>query len=331
MFLVSMFLIGCLAGWIASTLACILLAPVTFQGIVHCRHCHHVFPRWSHWFRPWPLKCTSCSRRDSLWPWLSAGATGAVFAGFTWMLIRANCQSIEEVQPSGSLTTGRLPFHLWLIFLLVLVTLTDLLDYVISDIVVIVGVVSAVVLAVFSGELQMIHVWVNWDEAIPGLRGPYLPTWMDQHQHLHGLVWSLAGMATGAGLLWILRLSAQLVLGTPAVGFGDVTMMAMVGAFVGWQPTLCIIALAPLAGMVVGPVIRWITGRSFVAFGPYLAVSTLIILCSWSTIWRDWSLRTVFSHWPSVVGLVAGAVVVLTLLLLVVRGFRSLPTSAMRR
>ncbi len=247
------------------------------------------------------------------------------------MLIEANCQSIEEVQPSGTLTSGRLPFHLWLISLLVLVTLTDLLDYVISDIVVIVGVVSAVALAVFSGELQMVHFWVNWDEAIPGLRGPYLPTWMDQHRHLHGLVWSLAGMVTGAGLLWILRLSAQLVLGTPAVGFGDVTMMAMVGAFVGWQPTLCIIAFAPLAGMVVGPVIRWITGRSFVAFGPYLAVSTLTILCSWSMIWRDWSLRTVFSHWPSVVGLVAGSVVVLTLLLLVVRGFRSLPTSAMRR
>lgn len=325
------FAAGCLAGWIASTIACVLLAPATFHGINFCRKCANPFPGWYAWVRFRPRNCAACGERDVFWPWGTAVATGILFIAFAWLLLVNRCQSIDEVQPAGSLLTGRLPFHLWLITLLVAVTITDLLDYVIPDAIVVVGAVSAVALAAWSGELQMIHIWVNWDEAIPGIQGPYLPGWMDQHRHLHGIAWSIAGLLCGSGLLWILRTSAQIILGTPAVGMGDVTMMAMVGAFIGWQPTLCVIAIAPVAGMFLGPVIRACTGRSFVAFGPYLAASTIVVLSTWRLLWVDCSLRTIFSHWPSVAGLVVASLVVLQLLLLALRGFRSLPTSVMRR
>ncbi len=325
------FTAGCLAGWIASTIACVLLAPATVHGINFCRKCANPFPGWYSWVRLRPRKCTACGERDVYWPWGTAVATGVLFVVFAWLLLVYRCQSLDEVQPSGSLLTGRLPFHLWLITLLVAVTVTDLLDYVIPDAIIVVGAVSAVALATWSGELQIIHIWVNWDEAIPGIRGPYLPGWMDQHRHLHGVAWSIAGLLCGSGLLWILRASAQIILGTPAVGMGDVTMMAMVGAFIGWQPTLCVIAMAPVAGMFLGPVIRACTGRSFVAFGPYLAASTIVVLSTWRILWVDCSLRTIFSHWPSVAGLVIASLAVLQLLLLALRGFRSLPTSVMRR
>lgn len=227
--------------------------------------------------------------------------------------------------------SGRLPFHLLLIFLLLVCTITDLIDYVIPDIIVLSGALMAIVAATLSGELQMIHIWVSWDNDLVTLYGPYLPEWMKTHQHLHGLAWSIAGLVTGGGLTWIVRNAAGLILGYPAVGFGDVTLMAMIGAFMGWQPVLCVLAIAPLAAFVVGSAIALITGRSFLALGPYLALAAVIVLCSWRWLWQEWELRTIFSHVPTVIGLVGGSLAVLCLLLAGVRLFRLLPTEVMKR
>ncbi|MCL0324223.1 A24 family peptidase, partial [Escherichia coli] len=81
--------------------------------------------------------------------------------------------------------------------------------------------------------------------------GPYLPDWMKNHPHLHGLAWSLAGMLAGGGIIWLGRVSSRLILGQPAIGFGDVTLMAMIGAFIGWQPVLCAMAVAPVCGVIL--------------------------------------------------------------------------------
>ena len=67
-----------------------------------------------------------------------------------------------------------------------------------------------------------------------------------------GLLTALVGMAAGGGLIWLVRIIGTAALGREAMGFGDVTLMAMIGAFLGWQPCLLIFFLAPLAGLVVG-------------------------------------------------------------------------------
>ena len=36
------------------------------------------------------------------------------------------------------------------------------------------------------------------------------------------------------------------------MGFGDVTLLAMIGAFVGWQGVIVVFFLAPFAGAVIG-------------------------------------------------------------------------------
>jgi len=275
-----------------------------------------------------------CENRTKLfWPLLTSVSLGTLFVGYSWLLLEADggCQRLDEVQPSAPLHLYRLPFHLTLLFLLTVAVVTDFLDYVIPDDVIVVGILIAIVGAFASGELQIIHIWVNWDAVIPGIQGPYLPDWMKQHQHLHGLAWSLAGLAAGATLTWLIRSSSHLILGYPALGLGDVTLMAMIGAFIGWQPVLCVLGIAPLAGLIVGLVTRVISGRSFVAYGPYLAVSAVIVMSSWRWLWADFfTLRDIFSHWPSVAGLVAGSYVTLLVLLLLLRGFRSLPAKRLR-
>ena len=116
------------------------------------------------------------------------------------------------------------------------------------------------------------------------------------------------------------------------MGLGDVTLMAMIGAFIGWQPTLCAITIAPLTALAVGSLVRVTTGRSFVAFGPYLAMSAVICLGSWRWIWAEPLLmRDIFSHWPSVAGLVGGSLLALAVLLVLLRIFQATPADSIRR
>ncbi len=79
------------------------------------------------------------------------------------------------------------------------------------------------------------------------------------------------------------------------MGFGDVTLMAMIGAFLGWQPCLVIFFLAPFAGLVVG-VLRLILFRDKeIPYGPFLCLAALLTIVKWSAIWDDpWYAQEVF-------------------------------------
>ena len=202
--------IGFCLGRLAAGWAATMLVDMNNGELAKCSHCGTLVTGQRRWVT---LRAVQCSCDGSVrirWHSVSAVALSALFAGFTWLLLTMDCQSVHEVRPSGAMIFGRLPFHLTLIFLLWVATLTDLLDYVIPDEVIYAGIAVAVTAAFATGELQMIHIWVNWDEAIDGIKGPYLPEWMKQHQHLHGLAWSLAGLAAGAARALRLRLDPRL-------------------------------------------------------------------------------------------------------------------------
>ena len=59
------------------------------------------------------------------------------------------------------------------------------------------------------------------------------------------------------------------------MGLGDVKMLAMIGAFLGWQQVLVVLFLASLAGAVVGLTLAAIRGRTLASklpFGTFLAL-----------------------------------------------------------
>ncbi len=100
-----------------------------------------------------------------------------------------------------------------------------------------------------------------------------------------GLLSALVGMAAGGGLIWLVRIIGTAALGREAMGFGDVTLMAMIGAFLGWQPCLVIFFLAPVAGMVVG-VLRLLLSRDReIPYGPFLCLATLSVIVGWRWWW----------------------------------------------
>ena len=168
--------------------------------------------------------------------------------------------------------------------------------------------------ATLSGQLQMVHLWVDWNQEIPGIAGPYIPEWLDGHRHLHGLAWSLAGALCGAGVTWVVRFTSSRMLGREALGLCDVTLMGLIGSFLGWQPTIFVFLVAPLCGLATILPLRLLRKRTYVPYGPFLAAGTIVVLVSWKWLWL--SSRLVFGDARSLAMLGTGALVAFLVLLL---------------
>jgi prepilin signal peptidase PulO-like enzyme (type II secretory pathway) len=104
------------------------------------------------------------------------------------------------------------------------------------------------------------------------------------------LLTALVGMAAGGGLIWAVRFIGAAVLRREAMGFGDVTLMAMIGAFLGWQACLIIFFLAPFAALAVGLVrLLFIRDRQ-IPYGPFLCLAALTVVLYWAPLW-DWTSK----------------------------------------
>lgn len=91
-----------------------------------------------------------------------------------------------------------------------------------------------------------------------------------------GVVASVLGAALGAGILMAIRWSWKRLKGVDGMGLGDVKMMAMIGAFLGWRQILIVLFLASFAGAVIGvslAVARRSSLQTRLPFGTFLAVA----------------------------------------------------------
>lgn len=117
--------------------------------------------------------------------------------------------------------------------------------------------------------------------------GPWIGvTWRVGGESWRGLLTSLVGMAAGGALVWSVRVAGGWALGREAMGFGDVTLLAMIGAFLGWQPAVVIFFMAPLAAVVIGLIrVAMRLGRE-IPYGPFLCLATLLTCTHWGALWR---------------------------------------------
>ena len=112
--------------------------------------------------------------------------------------------------------------------------------------------------------------------------------WNVNGQPWLGLLSSLVGLAVGGGVVWAIRIVATWALNVEAMGFGDVTLMAMIGAFIGWQAALIAFFLSPFAAIVIVLVRYLITRDAYTPFGPYLCAGTLLTIVWWDRLYSSW-------------------------------------------
>ncbi len=209
----------------------------------------------------------------------------------SWLMLRAKCRNcalpISRLYPAIELLMGTLGLLLWrqlvgpiedtlpvpdlaawavylgFVAMLVGSTYIDLRHYIIPD--------EFSIYAAPIGILAVLGLgWLGFDGVGSG-------------QHL-ALSWqqSVVGALVGGGSLLAVWAVWRVLRGMDAMGFGDIKLMAMMGAFLGALPAmLFIILFACLAGTAVGIplMIKQQRGlKLMLPFGPFLALSGLIYL-----------------------------------------------------
>lgn len=175
----------------------------------------------------------------------------------------------------------RTAYHLALIVLLVVATFIDYDLQIIPDEVTVPG----MVVGVLVGAL------------VPGIR----PEPLTATTFLDGLGVGLLGWAVGGGLTWAFRVVFSKALGREAMGFGDVTLMAMIGAFLGWHAAILTFFVAPFFGLAhaAWKLLRYLQKRlrgvqtsgadREMPFGPYLSMAAVALMLSWPWLWEGWA------------------------------------------
>lgn len=197
-------------------------------------------------------------------------------------------------------------FHLALIEALLVATFIDFDLQIIPDGSTVPAMIFAVIASTVVGQLFLVPVWFD-DPSNRNAIQNLLPDFMgfmfgefdpkqfaSAHPHLHGFLVSIVGLIVGGGSIWAVRIIGFRVLQQEAMGFGDVVLMACIGAFLGWQPTIVVFFLAAMCAMVsviVGSVFR--RSRE-IPYGPYISLGALLLILFWKQIWTEFRVKAYF-------------------------------------
>ena len=89
---------------------------------------------------------------------------------------------------------------------------------------------------------------------------------------------SLLGLLAGGGSLWLVAWAYNLATGKEGMGGGDIKLLAMIGALIGWRGVFFTIFAASLTGTLVGTAAMLASRKDFktrIPFGPFLAIGAI--------------------------------------------------------
>jgi leader peptidase (prepilin peptidase) / N-methyltransferase len=218
--------------------------------------CIHRLPRGESIVRP-PSRCPRCGRtlrwHDNIpvvsWV-LLGGKCGQCHAPISWqypiveLITAVLIVGIVVITPPGPLLASRLVFACALVVLFAI----DLEHHILPNLITLPGIVVGLLFSVF---------------------GP--PGWPA----------SLAGILLGAGLLYGTGAAYYMVRHEEGLGMGDVKMLAMIGAFLGWRAVLLTLVLASFAGALFGIALMFTSRgglRYALPFGTFLAMGALVAM-----------------------------------------------------
>lgn len=98
---------------------------------------------------------------------------------------------------------------------------------------------------------------------------------------------SLLGVLSGGGSLFLIATVYQWLFKREGMGGGDVKLLAMVGAFLGWKAVILTILLGSFIGSITGIIVMVLKGKDFkyaIPFGPFLSLGAVAALFYGETI-----------------------------------------------
>jgi leader peptidase (prepilin peptidase)/N-methyltransferase len=90
---------------------------------------------------------------------------------------------------------------------------------------------------------------------------------------------ALIGILAGGGVLWLIGEAYYRYAGEEGMGGGDVKMLAMIGAFLGWQLVIVTLVFSSIAGAVIGLAVIAVRrgGMKYaLPYGTFLSMAALV-------------------------------------------------------
>jgi len=114
--------------------------------------------------------------------------------------------------------------------------------------------------------------------SLPGIGVGFIASFI-----LPQLTWfnSLLGILLGGGSLFVVATMYQWLFKREGMGGGDVKLLAMIGAFLGWKSVILTILLGSLVGSIIGVMVMVMRGKDFkyaIPFGPFLSLGAAFSL-----------------------------------------------------
>ena len=142
-----------------------------------------------------------------------------------------------------------------------------------------------VVITFIDLDHQIIPDVLSLPGIVVGFVGSFMIPWMSW-------VDSLLGILLGGGLLFLVAVGYEYLAKREGMGGGDIKLLAMLGAFLGWRSIFPILFLASLAGTLIGvPYMLFKKEDSKLAlpFGPFLSSAAILYLL-WGAKLLEWYL-----------------------------------------
>jgi leader peptidase (prepilin peptidase) / N-methyltransferase len=164
-------------------------------------------------------------------------------------------------------------FYLILLFCLVAVTFIDIEHMIIPNVITIPG--------IFIGILYGV-IRTDW--------GNLMIILTDSNSHPYNIASiigsqpafdSIFGAMLGGGVLYLIALLYLILRKREGMGMGDVKLLAMIGAFLGWKSIIYVILIGSVLGTIVGlAIIVYKRGniRYALPFGPFLSLAAALYL-----------------------------------------------------
>jgi leader peptidase (prepilin peptidase)/N-methyltransferase len=217
----------------------------------------------------WPgSRCTTCERSLSWYENVPI---------VSWVVLRGRCRtcraSVSWMYPAVEMVTA-------------LAFLSGYLLYGLTMIAVVRVLFACALIVLFVTDLQ--HKILPNIITVPGIVVGFVcslflpPGWLE----------SLIGIVVGGGSLFAIAETYYRVRGQEGLGMGDVKLLGMIGAFLGWKLVLLTLVFASVAGSLAGGILI-VSGRGnmkyALPFGTFLAIGALVAAI-WGTPIVDWYL-----------------------------------------
>jgi leader peptidase (prepilin peptidase) / N-methyltransferase len=220
-------------------------------------------------------ECRQCGLPISARYPLVEGLTGALFLGAFVMDVIAAPRNPWVPVTATALATAA--YHCVFLAFLVVAALIDADLWIIPDEITFTGAFLGIVLGTI----------------VPQVR----PVPADAIGHWGAFWTGMLGLGVGAGLTFGIRQVFSVLFRKEALGLGDVTLMGMIGAYLGWQATVLTFFLGAFVGLghALWKLVRkWkkrLSGTklsssdSELPYGPYLSMAAALLYFAWAWVW----------------------------------------------